>query len=152
MASGQKTWTILPANFFISHQLVLNCSKNYLQFCFRSCTLVEDVLIGANTKISDNTVVCKSVIGKNCVIGSNVTITGSYIMNNVVIKDNCKIINSFVDDNCTVEKDSDLENGTILTSNATMAPGSKLKGSVVEGQGDTNGKYGHVVTSDISII
>ncbi|KAI8440241.1 hypothetical protein MSG28_001620 [Choristoneura fumiferana] len=106
----------------------------------RSSSLVEDVLIGANTRICDNTVVCKSVIGRNCVIGSNVTITGSYIMNNVVIKDNCKIINSFVDDNCTVEKDSDLENGTILTSNVKMAPGSKLKGAIVEGQGDTNEK------------
>ncbi|XP_063379700.1 translation initiation factor eIF2B subunit epsilon [Cydia fagiglandana] len=104
----------------------------------RSCSVQEDVLIGANTKISDNTVVNKSVIGSNCVIGSNITISGSYIGNNTVLKDNCKIINSYIDENCIVENGCDLENGTILTSNVKLSSGTKYKGSVVEGGLESN--------------
>ncbi|XP_026747180.1 translation initiation factor eIF-2B subunit epsilon [Trichoplusia ni] len=98
----------------------------------RSCSLVEDVLIGSQTHINDNTVVSKSMIGKNCIIGNNVTITGSHIMNNVVIKDNCKVINSFIDEQCTIEENSVIENGTIIASNVVVDAGSQLKGSLLE--------------------
>ncbi|CAG4964568.1 unnamed protein product [Parnassius apollo] len=98
----------------------------------RSCTLIEDVLIGANTQICDNTTVSKTMIGNNCEIGNNVTLIGSHIMDNVVIKDNCKVINSFIDSKCIIETDSVLENGTIITANVNIKPKSKLKGAVIE--------------------
>ncbi|XP_013175388.1 PREDICTED: translation initiation factor eIF-2B subunit epsilon [Papilio xuthus] len=98
----------------------------------RSCTLVEDVLIGADTEIYDNTTITKTMIGNNCKIGNNVTLVGSQIMDNVTIKDNCKIINSFIDNNCIVNADSLIENGTIIAENVNINEGSKLKGAVIE--------------------
>ncbi|XP_075972904.1 translation initiation factor eIF2B subunit epsilon-like [Anticarsia gemmatalis] len=98
----------------------------------RSCTLIEDVLIGAETHINDNTSISKSVIGKNCIIGNNVTIRGSHIMSNVVIKDNCKIVNSFIDNNCTVEENCSIDSGTIIASNVKVEAGSQLKGNILE--------------------
>lgn len=98
----------------------------------RSCSLVEDVLIGANTHINDNTVVSKSVIGKNCVIGNNVTVKGSHLMNNVVIKDNCKIINSFIDEGCVIDDNCLIDAGTIIASNVKVKAGSQLNGNILE--------------------
>ncbi|CAG9791992.1 unnamed protein product [Diatraea saccharalis] len=97
----------------------------------RSCTLTEDVLIGANAHISDNAILTKSVIGKNCVIGSNVVITGSYIMDNVTVKENCKIFNSYIEHDSLIEEKSVLE-GTIIASNVNIKAESNLKGSIVE--------------------
>ncbi|KAL0839585.1 hypothetical protein ABMA28_016275 [Loxostege sticticalis] len=102
----------------------------------RSCSLMEDVLVGADTHISDNAIISKSQIGTNCKIGNNVTISGSYIMNNVVIKDNCKIDNTFIDDNCVVAEKSVLEGGTIIASNVNVKSGSQLKGTLLESSGD----------------
>ncbi|KAJ8727005.1 hypothetical protein PYW08_015402 [Mythimna loreyi] len=98
----------------------------------RSCSLEEDVLIGAQTQINDNTIISKSMIGKNCVIGNNVTIKGSHIMNNVVIKDNCTVVHSFIDDNCIIEEKCVIENGTIIASNVVVEAGSQLKGNILE--------------------
>ncbi|XP_049865446.1 translation initiation factor eIF-2B subunit epsilon [Pectinophora gossypiella] len=98
----------------------------------RSCTLVEDVLIGDNTHINDHTSVTKSVIGHNCKIGSNVTITGCQIMNNVVVKDNCQIMNSFLDDNSVVEENCTLEGGAIIAANVVVKAGSQLNGNIIE--------------------
>lgn len=115
------------------------CLFNIIYFC-RSCTIVEDVLIGDNTHINDHTSLSKSMIGNNCVIGSNVTITSSHIMNNVVIKDNCKIINSFIDDNSIIEENSVLEGGAIIASNVNVKAGSKLNGNIIECDEQENGK------------
>ncbi|XP_068627611.1 translation initiation factor eIF2B subunit epsilon [Battus philenor] len=98
----------------------------------RSCTLIEDVLIGSNTEICDNTTISKTMIGMNCVIGNNVTLLGSQILDNVTIKDNCKIINSFIADNCCVEGNSVIENGTIIAPNVNVKNGSKFKGEFIE--------------------
>ncbi|KAL4708806.1 hypothetical protein ACJJTC_011770 [Scirpophaga incertulas] len=106
----------------------------------RSCSLTEDVLIGADTHVGDNTVICKSVVGKKCKIGNNIVITGSHIMNNVTIKDNCKIINSFVDNNCIIEEKSILDCGSIITSNANVKAESELRGSVIESTEIKRGK------------
>ncbi|XP_014355995.2 translation initiation factor eIF-2B subunit epsilon [Papilio machaon] len=98
----------------------------------RSCTLDEDVLIGADTEICDNTTITKTMIGNNCKIGNNVILVGSQIMDNVTIKDNCKIINSFIDNNCMINADSLIENGTIIAENVNINAGSKLKGAIIE--------------------
>lgn len=103
-----------------------------LLICYRSCTIVEDVLIGEETSISDNTTVSKSIIGRNCCIGKNVTISNSHLLNNVTVKDNCNIINSFVDENCIIEENSNLEGGTIVAANVTVKSGSELKGILIE--------------------
>ncbi|XP_026326521.1 translation initiation factor eIF-2B subunit epsilon isoform X2 [Hyposmocoma kahamanoa] len=106
----------------------------------RSCTLIEDVLVGDNTQISDHTTVTKSMIGDNCDIGNNVTISGSQIMNNVVIKDNCKIINTFIDDNVVVEENCVLEAGAILAASVHVKTGRKLKGNIIESDDKENEK------------
>ncbi|CAH2063204.1 unnamed protein product, partial [Iphiclides podalirius] len=69
----------------------------------RSCTLIEDVLIGADTHICDNTTVSKTMIGNNCEIGNNVTLIDSLI-----------------------------EDGTIIVANVNIKTGSKLKGAIIE--------------------
>ncbi|XP_013185586.2 translation initiation factor eIF-2B subunit epsilon [Amyelois transitella] len=96
----------------------------------RSCLLVEDVLIGSDSHIGDNTVVSKSIIGKNCNIGKNVTISGSHIMNNVTIHANCNITNSLIDDNCILEEGCSIEGGTIIGSHVTISAGRKLTGII----------------------
>ncbi|CAH0721698.1 unnamed protein product, partial [Brenthis ino] len=97
----------------------------------RSCTLVEDVLIGSRTHISDMSCISKSMIGDNCTIGNNVVIQGSHIMNNVVIKDNCKILNCFIDVGCTIEENSNLQ-GVIASDCVCVKSGSQLKGNILE--------------------
>ncbi|XP_026491193.1 translation initiation factor eIF2B subunit epsilon [Vanessa tameamea] len=104
----------------------------------RSCTLVEDVLIGAQSHISDMSTVSKSMIGSNCMMGNDVVIHGSHIMNNVVIKDNCQILNCFVDDNCVIEAHSNLE-GVVVSNNVCVKEGSKLRGIILE-ETDSNDK------------
>ncbi|XP_050362996.1 translation initiation factor eIF-2B subunit epsilon [Nymphalis io] len=104
----------------------------------RSCTLVEDVLIGAQSHISDMSTVSKSMIGSNCTIGNHVVIYGSHIMNNVVIKDNCQILNCFIDDNCTIESNSNLE-GVVASNKVCVKEGSKLRGIILE-ETDNNDK------------
>ncbi|CAG9091814.1 unnamed protein product [Plutella xylostella] len=98
----------------------------------RSCTITEDVLIGENTEINDNTTITKAVIGRNCSIGKNVTIIGSHLLDNVVVKDNCKIINSFIDEDCVINEDSTLEAGTILAAKVNVKAGSEMKGNLIE--------------------
>ncbi|KAI5636697.1 eIF4-gamma/eIF5/eIF2-epsilon domain-containing protein [Phthorimaea operculella] len=98
----------------------------------RSCTIIEDVLVGDNTQINDQTTVTKSIIGNNCTIGNNVTISGSHILNNVIIKDNCKISNCFIDNNCTVEENSTMEGGAIIAQNVVVKAGSHLNGNIIE--------------------
>ncbi|XP_072941564.1 translation initiation factor eIF2B subunit epsilon-like [Epargyreus clarus] len=106
----------------------------------RSCSVVQDVLIGADTFISDMAEVSKAMIGDNCMIGKNVTIQNSHIMNNVTIKDNSKIINCFIDDNCTIEENSVVE-GVIASRSVNIKIGSKLKGITLETlEGDNNEK------------
>lgn len=102
----------------------------------RSCILVEDVLIGSQTHISDMSRITKTMIGDSCVIGSNVIIQGSYIMNNVIVKDNCKIVNSFIAQGCTIEENSNLQ-GIISSENICIKNDSQLKGNVLEGS-DSN--------------
>ncbi|XP_059060000.1 translation initiation factor eIF-2B subunit epsilon [Achroia grisella] len=115
----------------------------------RSCTLTEDVLIGANTYIGDNTVVTKSMIGKRCKIGNNVKITGSHIMDDVVIKDNCNISYSFIDRNCIIEINSNIEGGTIIASEITVKSGSHLNGNIIDSESDKgNEKILHKSTSE----
>ncbi|KAM3967996.1 eukaryotic translation initiation factor 2B subunit epsilon [Aphomia sociella] len=109
----------------------------------RSCTLIEDVLIGTDTHIGDNTEVTKSFIGKKCEIGKNVKISGSHLMDNVVIKDNCNISNSFIDDNCVVEENSTLEGGTIIASDVTINAGSQLNGSLIDSEDDKGNEKIH---------
>ncbi|KOB52021.1 Eukariotic translation initiation factor 2b, partial [Operophtera brumata] len=75
----------------------------------RSCTLLEDVLIGGDSFLGDNTVVSKSFIGNNVIIGNNVTIEKSFIMDKAVIKDNVKITNSFIDEECFIKEDCTIE-------------------------------------------
>lgn len=108
---------------------------------YRSCTLIEDVLIGDNTKINDHTTVTKSMIGDNCEIGNNVTISGSQIMNNVVIKDNCKIMNTFIDDNVVVEENCILEAGAILAAGVRVKADHKLNGNIIESDNKENGMH-----------
>lgn len=114
---------------------------SYCLNTYRSCTLIEDVLIGDNTQINDHTTVTKSMIGDNCLIGNNVTIRGSQIMNNVVIKDNCKILNSFIDDNVVVEENCSLEAGAILAANVRVKADRKLKGNIIESDDKEKGMH-----------
>ncbi|XP_030032331.2 translation initiation factor eIF-2B subunit epsilon [Manduca sexta] len=97
----------------------------------RSCVLVEDVLIGPQTHIHDNTVVSKSIIGKNCVIGNNVTIKGCHLMDNIVVKENCTILNSFIDSNCEIKANASMD-GAIIALNVTVEGASQLTGSIIE--------------------
>ncbi|XP_047023506.1 translation initiation factor eIF-2B subunit epsilon [Helicoverpa zea] len=124
-----ETGSFYQNNFIIIGNHIFKEKSSTLS---RSCSLIEDVLIGERTNINDNTVLSKSMIGKNCVIGNNVTIKGSHIMNNVVIKDNCTVVNSFIDDNCTIEENSVVENGTIIAANVVVKAGSQLKGNILE--------------------
>ncbi|XP_026765350.2 translation initiation factor eIF-2B subunit epsilon [Galleria mellonella] len=115
----------------------------------RSCTLFEDVLIGSDTHIGDNTEVTKSMIGKRCKIGKNVKICGSHIMDNVVINDNCNISNSFIDENCIIEGNSKVENGTIIASEVTIKTGTQLNGNIINSETDKeNEKTLHKSTSE----
>ncbi|XP_045492377.1 translation initiation factor eIF-2B subunit epsilon [Colias croceus] len=119
---------------FYQNQYAFMGKHNYIKtncVLSRSCTLVEDVIIGSDTHTSDMSSLSKTVIGDKSNIGKNVTIHGSHIMNNVVIKDNCKIMNSFIDDNCVIEENSILE-GAIIAAGAKVNRGSKLKGSIIE--------------------
>lgn len=106
---------------------------------YRSCTLIEDVLVGDNTQINDHTTVTTSMIGGNCFIGNNVTISGSQIMNNVVIKDNCVIMNTFIHENVVVEENCVLNGGTILAANVHVKAGRHLKGNIIESDDKDNG-------------
>lgn len=109
-------------------------------YIYRSCTLIEDVLVGDNTQINDHTTITKSMIGNNCVIGNDVTISGSQIMNNVVIKDKCVIKNTFIDDNVVVEENCVLEGGAILAANVRVEADRHLKGNIIETDDRNNGK------------
>lgn len=125
----------IESGTFSQNKYVFMVSPNFVDktaTLSRSCVLIEDVLIGSQTRINDNTVISKSFIGKNCIIGSNVTIKGAHIMDNVVIKDNCQINNCFIDDNCVIEEKCELVGGTIIAFGVKVDAGTLLKSSIVE--------------------
>lgn len=108
----------------------------------RSCKIEQNVLVGANTHISDKSRITNSIIGSDCKIGENVTISDSYIQNGVIIKNNCTITKSFIDNNVTVEDDSTLEHGTLIVANAIIDKGSELKGNIIlNSDNNHNGMY-----------
>lgn len=115
-----------------------------LFFYCRYCTFGENVLIGDNTSVSDETKITKSIIGNNCKIGKNVIIEGSHIMNDVIIKDNCKIINSYINSSSIVEENCKIEAGTIIGSNVTIEKDSELKGNIIQ-QSNANNINGNLV-------
>ncbi|KAG5437118.1 hypothetical protein PCANB_001239 [Pneumocystis canis] len=87
----------------------------------RSANLGSKIVIGSETKLSENTTIMNSTIGKKCIIGNNVTISNSYIWNNVVIGDGCKISNSLIADNVIIGKNCVIENGTIISFNVKIS-------------------------------
>lgn len=109
-----------------------NNSRHRTATLNRSSEMLQDVVIGAGTRVNDNTTLTESVIGENCVIGNYVTIKNSHIMDNVVIKDHCLIINSFIDDKCVIEENSTLKGGTIIAANVVVEADSKFNGNIIE--------------------
>ncbi|CAH4033416.1 unnamed protein product [Pieris brassicae] len=119
---------------FYQNSYIFMGKHNYIKtnsVLSRSCSLIEDVIIGSESHISDMSSLRKSIIGDKSLIGKNVTLQGSHIMNNVVVKDNCKIINSFIDDGCIIEDNCILE-GVIIACGAKVNTDSKLKGNIIE--------------------
>ncbi len=94
--------------------------------------LLEDVVIGRDSRIGAHSCVSHSSIGHNCVIGENVSIEDSYIWNNVVIESNCKITQAIICDrveihgSVTVNKGCILSYGVIVGENMIVKAGSRL--------------------------
>ncbi|CAJ0641638.1 1803_t:CDS:2 [Entrophospora sp. SA101] len=81
----------------------------------RSCFLGEKVLIGAGTKIAENTEITNSVIGRRVSIGPNVNIDGAYIWDDVIIKSNCSITCSILTNNVILQENVTVNKGCILS-------------------------------------
>ncbi|KAF9174836.1 hypothetical protein BGX21_009133 [Mortierella sp. AD011] len=86
----------------------------------RTCVVEEKVVIGANTQISEKSILSNCVIGKNCVIGSNVKIDNAYIWDNVRIMDNCIVQHSIIANGAVLEHDVTISKGCLISFNVTV--------------------------------
>ncbi|CAH1390887.1 unnamed protein product [Nezara viridula] len=82
----------------------------------QGCSLVEDVVIGGESDVGENTVIQSSIIGKNCKISEKSSIINSHILNRVTIEKGCKI------DYCVIGEGCIIRNGAQLTS-CIIGPG-----------------------------
>lgn len=69
----------------------------------KSSNLIEDVIIGSGSSVSENTQITRSVIGKYVKIGKNVHIEDAFIFSNTTIGDNCTIKHSVIGSHCILE-------------------------------------------------
>lgn len=94
--------------------------------------LLEDVVIGQDSRIGANSHISHTSIGHDCIIGKDVKIEGSYIWDGVVIEDNCNIRQAIICDNVklhagvTIEEGCILSFGVIVDANMTLKAGSRL--------------------------
>ncbi|KAI8369361.1 nucleotide-diphospho-sugar transferase [Radiomyces spectabilis] len=109
-----------------------NIYKNAEVVLSRSCIIDENVQIGKNTVIGENSRVGNSIIGRNCYIGDNVVLEGAFVWDNVVIGNNCKITNSILAHQVTVLEGTTIHDGclvsvgTIIGRQQTIPKYSKL--------------------------
>ncbi|KAL8669135.1 MAG: hypothetical protein Q9168_006262 [Polycauliona sp. 1 TL-2023] len=93
-----------------------------------------DVLIGANTTISQFTTIKNSVVGANCTIGTNVKLTRCVIMDDVEIGEKCNLTG------CVVGWRSKVGKGCKLGEGSEVAPGYAVEDGV-EGAGEVLGGF-----------
>lgn len=92
----------------------------------RGCVLEENVLVGKETTIGENTKIKNSVIGNNCRIGANCVIEGSYIWDNCNIGENCQLWKSIVAAGCKIRENSIVNTGGILSYDVTVGPDATI--------------------------
>ncbi|GAV02889.1 hypothetical protein RvY_13396 [Ramazzottius varieornatus] len=96
----------------------------------RGAELEENVLLGRDCVIGNNTKIRNSVIGDNCKIGDNCVIDGSYLWDNCEIGSKVRIESGVLASGCRVGDESQLERGCVLSYNVHIGSGQQLRGGV----------------------
>lgn len=107
---------------------------------FRYSNLGEDVLIGSETCISDNSQITKSIIGDNVKIGKNVIIKNSFIFSNTRIGDNCTVTHSVIGPQCVLKQNCIVTAGSILGKDVQLPIKTFLEDCLVQNQKPVNGR------------
>ena len=95
-------------------------------------TLGSNVVVGKDSKVSQNCHISDSVIGKNCFIASNSILENCYLLDNVHIEECCKLQDSILGNGVYIHKNTKVPQSCIISDNVhllstdVVQKGSKL--------------------------
>lgn len=110
-----------------------------LFFICRGTKLIEDVIIGANTSVSEHSQINSSVIGRNCKIGKNCTINNSFILDNTTIGDNADISYTVIGSNSSIKPNVKLSESCIIGANVQIDKDQSLSNTLIQSNKPDNG-------------
>ncbi|KNC98198.1 translation initiation factor eIF2B catalytic subunit epsilon [Spizellomyces punctatus DAOM BR117] len=84
--------------------------------------LEENVAIGKDTIVGDNSRILNSVIGRNCRIGARVVIQDAYIWDGTIIEDDCIISKCIIDCNVHIKAKVKVESGSLIAQKVVIGP------------------------------
>ncbi|KAF2879036.1 hypothetical protein ILUMI_27130 [Ignelater luminosus] len=109
-----------------------NIYRNKNVHLAKNSNLVEDVIIGSGSSISDGSQISKSIIGENIKIGKNVIIEDSFIFSNTSIGDNCTIKHSVIGSDCILKPGNKVTCGSILGKGVQLPKDKFVEDSLVQ--------------------
>lgn len=101
--------------------------------------MIEDVIIGANTSVSENSQINSSVIGRNCKIGKNCTINNSFILDHTTIGDNADISYTVIGSNSTIKPNVKLSESCIIGANVQIDKDQSISNTLIQSNKPDNG-------------
>ena len=85
------------------------------------CVLTEDVIVGENTMIGENSVLTNVAVGSGCKLNKNVSIRNSIVHDNVIIGANSQLLG------CIIGQDVVIGENVVIYDKSIIGPGSRIK-------------------------
>lgn len=101
------------------------------KFCFRSDTIENNVILGANSVVHDGARIVNSVVGDNVIIGNRVVLDSCFVFSNVIIHGGCNITSSVVGFNCVLCSDCCIINGSIIGDRVQLPSNTTVDNELV---------------------
>lgn len=99
--------------------------------------LEENVIVGRDCSIGENTVIRNSVIGNGCRIGADCLVDGAYIWDDCVVEAGCRIGKSVIASRCYIGAGSVILTGAVLSYAVRIGPNARVPvGTRLIGQAD----------------
>lgn len=92
----------------------------------RSATVTEEVVIGRNSSVGEESRIERTTIGRQVKVGQHATILESHIWNNVVIEDNVTISHAIICDGAVIKAGAVVPRGSVVSFGVVVEAGVQL--------------------------
>ncbi|KAG1676663.1 Translation initiation factor eIF-2B subunit epsilon [Nymphon striatum] len=123
---GRWPYPFVPDVFTDFSYLRHNVYKGKDVILQRGCEVKENVVLGHNTLVGENSIIIDSVVGNSCKIGKNVRIEGAFIWDNAIIEDNCAVFKCVLGENVVIRAQTVINKKCVIGSNVHIGPSVNL--------------------------